>query len=264
MTLEDTLFHPSPIQDLAPANSLYTSNHSNSKLMWAQDWLRRFRSGKIVSVELSGRNDAAIANRQSTLASLENAGCNILVLDDEETGFVIVHTDGCKQPSDYRNASHIEATSIEAYFQSDEQQPTEDCEEAFISAASAYSMDLCGRGDYNHIFQDLRSASQAVQRDKSTRQKYYNFKYVKRGEIGALNCESGALLDNDRETSTVGDQSTITKSELYRQAQLPPRPPKYHRRHIDKIRGTICLRVDARREARKHGKAIMEGHLRDL
>ena len=55
--------------------------------MWTPDWLRRFRSGKIISVELTGRNDAAIANRQSTWASLENAGFDILVLDDEEKSF---------------------------------------------------------------------------------------------------------------------------------------------------------------------------------
>lgn len=113
-------------------------------------------------------------------------------------------------------------------------------------------------------FPDLRSASQAIRRDKTTRQKYYNFKHVKPGDIGALRCESVGLFEDGSENPTEGDRSIITKSELYKQAQLPPRPPKYHRRHIDKIRGTICLRVDARREARKHGKAIMEGHLRDL
>jgi hypothetical protein len=214
-------------------------------------------------VELSGRNDTAIANRQSTQASLENAGFDVVILDDEETDFVIVHAGQCRQPNNDTNASPNENASIEAYLHGDPQHLTEDCEEAFIPQASAHSMDLCGRGDYNHIFQDFRSASQAIKRDKATRKKYYNFKHVKLGDIGAPKCESGGLLDNDREMSTVGDQSTITKSELYRQAQLPPRPPRYHRRHIDKIRGTVRQRVDDRREARKHGKAIMEGHLKD-
>jgi hypothetical protein len=229
--------------------------------MWTQDWLRRFRSGKIISVELTGRNDAAIANRQST--TLGDADLKIATHDDDDNDFVVVYADSCpQQPRSPKNATPVETTSVKAQSRSDTQQTIQDCEEASISRASAHSMDLCGRGDYNHTFQDLRSASQAIKRDKTTRQKYYNFKYVKLGDIEALNCESGALID--RETSTVGDQSILTKSELYRQAQLPPRPPKYHRRHIDKIRGTISHRVDARREARKHGKTIMEGRLRDL
>jgi hypothetical protein len=214
-------------------------------------------------VELTGRNDAAIANRQST--TLGDADLKIATHDDDDNDFVVVYADSCpQQPRSPKNATPVETTSVKAQSRSDTQQTIQDCEEASISRASAHSMDLCGRGDYNHTFQDLRSASQAIKRDKTTRQKYYNFKYVKLGDIEALNCESGALLDNDREKSTVGDQSTITKSQLYRQAQLPPRPPKYHRRHIDKIRGTVSQRVSDRREARKHGKAIMEGHLRDL
>jgi hypothetical protein len=229
--------------------------------MWIQDWLRRFRSGKIVSGELTGRNDAAIANPQSLL---KDADLKIATHDDDDIDFVVVYADHCRQPDNPANASHTQDCSVEAGSLNISQQPIEDCEEAYVLRFSASLMDLCGRGDYNHTFQDFRSASQAVQRDKSTRQKYYNFRYVKPGDIGALNCESGALLDNDRETSTVGDQSVITKSDLCRQAQLPPRPPKYHRRHIDKIRGTVCQRVDDRREARKHGKAIMEGHLRNL
>ena len=261
MTLEDILFQRSRILHrlICPRPINLTQ-----KLMWAQDWLRRFRSGKIISVELTGRNDAAIANRQSTWASLENAGFDILVLDDEETDFVIVHADRCRQSSNATNASHNEATSVEARFHRAPQQSTEDYEETSISQASAHSMNLCGRGDHNHTFQDFRSASQAIKRDRTTRQKYYNFKYVKPGDVGALRCESVGLFDDGSKTKKEGDRSIVTKSELYRQAQLPPRPPKYHRRHIDKIRGTISQRVDDRREARKHGKAIMACHLKDL
>ena len=94
MTLEDTLFHRSRI-----LHRLICTRPINltQKLMWAQDWLRRFRSGKIISVELTGRNDAAIANRQSTWASLENAGFDILVLDDDlnvQSSRRVVHVGG--------------------------------------------------------------------------------------------------------------------------------------------------------------------------
>lgn len=229
--------------------------------MWTQDWLRRFRSGKIVSAELTGRNDAAIANRQSTLA---DADLKIVTHDDEDDGFVIVHADNCELPGNSVDASHIKAPLAETRIHHDHLQPEQDPEETFICRASVHAMDLCGRGDHNHNFQDLRSASQAIKRDQNTRRKYYNFKYVKPGDLGASHGEMVGLFGNSSESQTEHNQSIVTKSKLYKQAQLPPRPPKYHRRHIDKIRGTISHRVDSRREARKHGKAIMKDHLKDL
>lgn len=228
--------------------------------MWTPDWLRRFRSGKIVSVELTGRHDAAIDDRQSTL---EDANVKIVTHEDDND-FVVIYSDYCTQPSSPKKASHIETISIGARHQSSRQQLIKDCEQAFISRASAYSMELCGRGDHNHTFQDLRSATQAGKRDKTIRQKYYNFKYVKPGDVGAAHRQSAGISDTNFETLPTGNHSILTKAGLYRQAQLPPRPPKYRRRHIDKIYGTLSHRVDARRKARKHGKAIMEGHLRNL
>ena len=233
--------------------------------MWTRDWLRRIRSGKIVSVELTGRVDAAIANRQSTL---EDADVKIVTYDDDND-FVVVSANHYKQlstntASNSANASRIDATSRESCSQGDSQQVIGDCEEYFISRTNAHSMELCGRRDHNHTFQDLRSASQAIKRDENTRQKYYNFKHVKPGDVGAPCCQSVEISDPDCEVPSTEYHSILTKSELYRQAQLPPRPPKYHRRHIDKMYGTLSQRVDARREARKHGKAIMEGHLEGL
>lgn len=233
--------------------------------MWTQDWLCRFRSGKIVSVELTGRHDAAIDDRQSTL---EDADVKIVTHDDDND-FVVVYADHCRQQSidtasNSANASYIEVTSIQSCSQSVPQQLIEDCEQTCISRANAHPMELCGRRDHNHTFQDLRSASQATKRDKSTRQKYYNFKHVKPGDVGASHCQSVEPSDSNFDTTPTENSSLVTKADLYRQAQLPPRPPKYHRRHIDKIYGTLSHRVDARREARKHGKAIMEGHTRDL
>lgn len=55
----------------------------------------------------------------------------------------------------------------------------------------------------------------------------------------------------------------MDKTELYRLAQLPPRPPQNHHRHIDKVRGTLSQRVDVRRENRKHSKAIINDLLYD-
>ncbi|GAB7334762.1 hypothetical protein MBLNU13_g06689t1 [Cladosporium sp. NU13] len=226
--------------------------------MWTQDWLHRIRSGNILSVEPTGRNDAAIADQRS---ALEDADVKIVTHDDDTDFVVISHAYHCEQPCNATNASRIENISIDASSRECSQQLVQDCEEASISRGSAHSINLCGRGDHNHSFQDLRSASQAIKRDKNTRQKYYNFKYIKPGEFKALHHQSA---DVSNETRLMENHSILTKAELYRQAQLPPRPPKYHRRHIDKIRFALSQRVDARREARKHGKAIMEGHLRDL
>lgn len=226
--------------------------------MWTQDWLRRVRSGNIFSVELTGRHDAAIAAQRS---ALDDADVKIVTHDDDNDFVIISNADHCNQPNYSKNASQIEIALRDTRVRNDSQHVAQEDEEASISQSNAHSMNLCGRRDLNHTFQDLRSASQAIKRDKSTRQRYYNFKYVKPGDLRALHHQSA---DVSNETPLMGHHSILTKPELYRQAQLPPRPPKYHRRHIDKIRFALSQRVDARRKARKHGKAIMEGHLKDL
>jgi len=231
--------------------------------MWTQDWLRRIRSGRILSVEPTGRNDAAIARQQPTLDDA-NAALKIVSHDDEDDDFVLLHTDDCNLPGNSTTASHIETRLTGAPFRSGPQHLDQDCEKTSISRRCAHSIDLCGRRDHNHTFQDIRSASQAGKRDRTTRQKYYNFKLVKSGDVGAPRCHPSDLCDENCKMLSEGNNFVLTKTELYRQAQLPPRPPKYHRRHIDKIYGTLSQRVDARREARKHGKAIMKGYMRDL
>jgi hypothetical protein len=246
--------------NLTSAN-LYTSNHFPRRLMWTQDWLRRIRSGRILSVEPTGRNDATIAGQKSTL---EDADLTIVTHDDEDNDFVVVYADACGLPSNSFDASHIKTASPGTPFRSDPQQLVGDCEETYISRASAQKMELCGRGDHNHTFQDLRSASQAGKREKTTCQKYYNFKHVKPGDVRPSHSHPSDPCDDNQETLSERDHNVMTKAELYRQAQLPPRPPKYHRRHIDKIYGTLSHRVDARREARKHEKAILRDHLRNL
>ena len=229
--------------------------------MWFQDWLRHIRSVATLSVEPTTRDDAAIANQQF---ALENGGFDIIAEDDEETDFMIIYADHQNQLGDSANIFCIEAASVEERFPTGPQQLAEEYEDDFVSRYSTHVLELSGRGDHNHIFEDLRSASQADKRDKTTRQKYYNFRYVKPGDFDALQRQFDDMSGAERRTLSDGDQHTMTKSELYRQAQLPPRPPKYHRRHIDKIRGTLSQRVDVRRENRKHSKSILKHHLRDL
>jgi hypothetical protein len=230
-------------------------------LMWIPDWLRRIRSVRALPVAPNSRDDTAIANQQS---ALRNDGSDVFAHDDETHDFVIILKGQCSQPSDSGNASCNETTSIGTSLRSHLQQPAEDYDEIFTHRESAHLLELCGRGDHDHTFQDLRSASRARKRDKTTRQKYYNFKHVDRGDFEALHRQSVDTYNADYATLPEANKIITTKSELYRQAQLPPRPPKYHRRHIDKIYGTISHRVDIRREDRKHNKAMMKDHLRDL
>lgn len=155
--------------------------------MWTQDWLRLIRSRDFFSVEPNGRNDAAIAAQRSPL---EDADVKIVTHDDDNDFVVVSVADRCKQPSNTTNASHFESASIDASFTKRKRQLVQDCEEAFVSQSNAHSMNLCGRGDHNHSFQDLRSASQAIKRDKGSRKKNHNFKYVKPGDFRAQHHQS--------------------------------------------------------------------------
>jgi hypothetical protein len=215
--------------------------------LWIQDWLRGTRSVNVPSAEPIGPGDAAIATTQNVTS--EDAG-----------DIVLISINDCKPPTDSQEASYIDITSI-WYCPCCHDERTDDDHE-FVSRKCARLLELSGRGDHNHSFCDLRSASKASKRDKTTRRKYYNFRHVKLGDLGAPDHHSVESSEADHET--MGETSHTTKSELYRQAQLPPRPPKYHRRHIDKIQGTLSHRVDIRRENRKHGKAILQDHLNDL
>ena len=164
------------------------------------------------------------------------------------------------------------------------------------------NLELAGRGDHSHVFSDLRSPSLARQRDRSAREKYYGFRYVKRGELGSegvvegtcsCNCcgveeEEEEDYDDDDKKSEGSTRSCSTerpppqpttatahapppppnseeidKQTLYRLAQLYPRPPKNHHRHIDKVIAPLSQRVDRRREERKHQKAILRDELED-
>ena len=57
--------------------------------------------------------------------------------------------------------------------------------------------ELAGRKDQTHDFGDLRSPALARQREKSAKEKYYGFRYIKRGDVypesaveGGLSCHS--------------------------------------------------------------------------
>jgi hypothetical protein len=217
--------------------------------LWIQDWLRGTRSTNVPSAEPIGPEGTAIANTQN-------------VTSEDADDFVSISINDCKPPTDPQEPFYVYSTSI-WYCPCCHDERTDDDHE-FVSRKCARLLELSGRGDHNHTFCDLRSASKASEREENTRHKYYNFRHVKLGDFGAPHHQSVEPSDADHETMEETSQTGMTKSELYRQAQLPPRPPKYHRRHIDKIHGTLSHRVDIRRENRKHGKAILQTHLKDF
>jgi hypothetical protein len=183
--------------------------------------------------------------------------------------------------------------------------------EAVPSCHTASLPEVAGESE---VFGDLRSPSLARRRDKSAKEKYYGFRYVKCGDLTSGNMAQGQCCcsqdseaeeaehdwgyeqdeqdnpnqeqhDNNNDstdspsvctlctTDRPPQPTTITQIQqneppckhiLYRLAQLPPRPPKNHHRHFDKVQGTFSPRVDERREQRKHRKAILENGLEGL
>jgi hypothetical protein len=217
--------------------------------LWIQDWLRGARSVNVPPPEPIGPDGTVIANIRN-------------VTSEDADNFVVVTVDDCKTltDSESQELSYIDSYSI-WYCPCCHDDRTDDDHE-FVSRKSARLLELSGRREHDHSFCDLRSASKASKREKTTRQKYYNFRHVKIGDLGAHHSVGDSDADHEMPPET--SQTGMAKTDLYRQAQLPPRPPKYHRRHIDKIQGTLSHRVDIRRENRKHGKAIMRDHLEDF
>lgn len=233
-------------------------------MQWIQNWLRGSSAGKNNdSAEPASQVNAVTTQRHS---SVENAVIDT-VSDDEDAGdFVIVLTNVCRQSRESASLSETESAPEENCCEdrcSHQQSLIESCDGAATSRAHARLLESCGRGDYNHSFDDLRSASQANKRNDFNRQKYYNYKYVKPGDLGVTKHGS---INNSKMVGKISperQQKATTKTELYRLAQLPPRPPQNHHRHIDKVYGILSQRIDVRREHRKHGKAIMDDLLDD-
>ena len=99
-----------------------------------------------------------------------------------------------------------------------------------VDSAVAINYELAGRNDAMHSFRDLRSPSKARKRHRERNEKYWSFRAVKAGPLGKAhhmsNQPSGTWY-----TTLLPDapRATMTKQQLYRDAQTYPRPPKLHR-----------------------------------
>lgn len=234
-------------------------------MQWVRDWLLSSSNAgdNHEPAEPASQVEAVTAGRH---ASVENAAIETISSDESSHDFVVVLAKDCRHltriatPTDDRFAPKKDICESRCCRQ---QCLIESCDEVAASRTEAHLLESCGRGDHNHSFVDLRSASQAIKRHKSTSRKYYDFKYIKPGDLEASQRQSVDDSTADGNMSLQWEQTATNKTELYRLAQLPPRPPQNHHRHIDKVHGTLSQRVDQRREHRKHGKAILNDLLDD-
>lgn len=117
----------------------------------------------------------------------------------------------------------------------------EDDEDMSMDTAVGY--ELAGRLP-SQTFKDLRSGSKARRRQRTVREKYWSYRTVNAGQIGRQHHEFAWAAD----APTV----TMTKEDLYREAQRPPRPPAVHRRPRHYARWPKTPRKDRARRERRH------------
>ncbi|KAK5694159.1 hypothetical protein LTR97_009780 [Elasticomyces elasticus] len=109
---------------------------------------------------------------------------------------------------------------------------------------------LAGREPGNS-FRDLRSAARGRKRQRDRLSKYYSFKHVNPGQLGAdhqvldgLNykgCNTWPDHMNGHGAPDVFEVRVLrmTRKALYDEAQCYPRPPVLHKRSTDKTRGIV-------------------------
>ncbi|KAK5702509.1 hypothetical protein LTR17_022257 [Elasticomyces elasticus] len=130
---------------------------------------------------------------------------------------------------------------------------------------------LAGREPGNS-FRDIRSAARGRKRQRDRLNKYYSFKHVNPGQLGAdhqvldgLNCKGCNTWPENMNGHAAPDVFEVrvlrmTRKALYDEAQCYPRPPVLHKRSTDKTRGT----VRATRFQRKKLKKMQHRDVEDL
>lgn len=99
-----------------------------------------------------------------------------------------------------------------------------------IDGVTAVNYGLAGRSDGNHSFKDFRSPSKARRRHRERNEKYYSWRAVKAGQVDRPHytpdhADGHWFISPLPEAPVV----TMSKQRLYYEAQMYPRPPKYHR-----------------------------------
>ncbi|KAK5731808.1 hypothetical protein LTR17_011020 [Elasticomyces elasticus] len=121
---------------------------------------------------------------------------------------------------------------------------------------------LAGR-EPGSSFRDVRSAAHGRKRQRDRLSKYYSFKHVNPGQLGAdhqelggLNCKGCNTWPDNMNGHAAPDVFEVrvlrrTRKALYDEAQCYPRPPVLHKRSVDKSRGTVRATRFQRKKLRK-------------
>ena len=116
----------------------------------------------------------------------------------------------------------------------------------------AADYELAGRRSTAHTFKDFRSAKRARDRDRARREKYFGFRAVKPGQVGAPHYTPSHRFGLWYDTLLSDAEITnMSKEQLYREAQEYPRPPKYHRKRGREYARRPC-KLEKQRCERKH------------
>ncbi|KAI5363938.1 hypothetical protein Slin15195_G095930 [Septoria linicola] len=113
---------------------------------------------------------------------------------------------------------------------------------------------------YENTFKDLRSASRARKRDLKHRQKYYNHRHIKRGQLNQSHLDTlgeGRLIFQSK-LPHEAEVVIMNKKLLFTEAQKYPRPPTYHRRAHAKDRWPWTFSFTNRQKLRKYAHRNLE------
>ncbi|KAK4889384.1 hypothetical protein LTR27_011830 [Elasticomyces elasticus] len=155
---------------------------------------------------------------------------------------------GCSSCSFYRTPRMRPKYNAEyGQFESNMESEFENGPESHYNAAN-YA--LAGREPGNS-FRDVRSAARGRKRQRNRLSKYYSFKHVNSGQLGAdhqvldgINCKGCNTWPDHMNGHAAPDVFEVrvlrmTQKGLYDEAQCYPRPPVLHKRSADKIRGIV-------------------------
>jgi hypothetical protein len=285
--------------------------HVRQRLLWTRQWLSGVSEPGGPPKEPEDPSDDTQVRATETDTSFEivSRKNNENALNTD-LGVVSIHDSGPPTTEDIPSPPPSHCPSCGYPFPPS---PPSTPSEPFPPQQPTQNLELAGRGDHSHVFSDLRSPSLARQRDRSAREKYYGFRYVKRGELGSEGMAKGTCscpcrgVEEEEEEEVEGEhehdygddkksdgstrrcsterlppQPTTTtsansphhppppateeildKHALYRLAQIYPRPPKNHHRHIDKVVAPLSQRVERRRGERKHLKSILRDEIEE-
>jgi hypothetical protein len=131
---------------------------------------------------------------------------------------------------------------------------------AFFDRHRSREFEITGRNDYRHEFKDLRSAQKARRRQQFEKEKYYGYRGVKRGQLGAehydvrlmFNYSNGRTSMKQAVPVPEAETTIMNKHMFYQEAQHWPKPPRYHNSHFwDKYFPRHQKRLETKRRLSK-------------